>query len=202
MVKGACLQLGELQDYPEYMQICCDTLNAEWKRSDTARIYSLQKSSSSLPVSLVMFDSLSREFLGHARLCRILERQDACFIESVIIVADRRGEGLGRELMLLVEAYARDRGFQTAYLTSMNKQAFYTRLGYTFCEAVTASSGCHVSLGGVVRPRVIPAPSTVVPPKNSRQLDSGNSPPPPPLPPVVQQTKRLDRDWMMKTIMT
>lgn len=149
-----------------------------------------------------MFDSLSREFLGHARLCRILERQDACFIESVIIVADRRGEGLGRELMLLVEAYARDRGFQTAYLTSMNKQAFYTRLGYTFCEAVTASSGCHVSLGGVVRPRVIPAPSTVVPPKNSRQLDSGNSPPPPPLPPVVQQTKRLDRDWMMKTIMT
>lgn len=22
MVKGACLQLGELQDYPEYMQVC------------------------------------------------------------------------------------------------------------------------------------------------------------------------------------
>ncbi|OQR76711.1 N-acetyltransferase 6-like [Tropilaelaps mercedesae] len=199
MVKGACLQLGELQDYPEYMKVCCDTLNAEWKRSESARMISLQKSSPSLPVSLVMFDSMSREFLGHARLCRILERADACFIESVIVVLERRGQGLGRELMLLVEDYASRRGFRIAYLTSENKQAFYTRLGYAFCEPVTASSGCRVSLGGIARPRVVPAPSTVAPSRGTPSLGQSPPPPPPP-PPVVHHTKRFDRDWMMKIL--
>lgn len=163
-------------------------------------MYSLQKSSSSLPVSLILFDSISREFVGHARLCRVLERTDACFIESVIIVPESRGKGLGRELMHLIEDYAHRRGFHLAYLTSENKQAFYAKLGYSYCEPVTASSSCHMRAGGVVKQEVRPVPPLITPRSEDTMTPPAPPPPPPPPLPVSHNMKRPDRDWMMKVL--
>ncbi|XP_003747350.1 N-alpha-acetyltransferase 80 [Galendromus occidentalis] len=194
-------RLGELHDYPMFMKICCDTLNSEWKRSETARMHSLQKSSSAFPVSLVMFAAKSKEFFGHARVCRILERTDACFIESVIVMSEKRGRGLGRRLMALVEEYARQHGFLTIYLTTKDKQSFYEHLGYTYCEPMTASNSSCVTLETIDRIQGLPAaPATVFALSGTDgALPPPPSPPPPP-PPQWVKGKRIDRNWMMKIL--
>ncbi|MET9886779.1 GNAT family N-acetyltransferase [Streptomyces sp. NPDC006430] len=60
--------------------------------------------------------------------------RDRALVEAVRIRADRRGDGLGAELMGLAVARARDRGCGLVQLTS-NKQRgdahrFYERLGF------------------------------------------------------------------------
>lgn len=179
-------------------QICCDTLNTEWKRSETARMHSLQKSSSSFPVSLVMFGARSKEFFGHARVCRILERTDACFIESVIVPSEKRARGLGKQLMKLVEAYARHHGFSTAYLTTKDRQSFYEHLGYKYCEPMTASNSSCVRLEGIDRTRTLPAPAAIASvPGMGGPLPT---PPPPPPPPQRVDSKTIEKNWMMKVL--
>ena len=161
-------------------------------------MHSLQKSSSDFPVSLIMFGTRSKEFFGHARVCRILERIDACFIESVIVMSEKRGRGLGRQLMALVESYARQHGFSTAYLTTKDKQTFYEHLGYTYCEPMTASNSSCVRLEGIDKTRTLLAPAAVVTiPGMDGPLPL---PPPPPPPPRCVKSKKIDRNWMMKVL--
>lgn len=102
------MELVELHNHPEFLDKCCNILNNEWKRSFTARAHSLNKSNSNLPVSLVLVrqSGESPEVVGHSRLCRVLGEEDACFIESVLVIPEERGKGLGRTVMKLTEEYA------------------------------------------------------------------------------------------------
>ena len=79
--------------------------------------------------------------LGHVRLARIPSKPSAVWIESVVIHPDLRGKGFGKYLMLITEKFAKDQGFVEAYLCTIDRQIFYSRCGYTFCDPVCAYSG-------------------------------------------------------------
>ena len=80
--------------------------------------------------------------LGHVRLARIPSKADAVWIESVVLHPDLRGKGFGKYLMLHIEKFAReDKGFSNAYLCTIDRQIFYSRCGYSFCDPVCAYSG-------------------------------------------------------------
>jgi len=57
-----------------------------------------------------------------------------CLIESVRVVADARGRGIGQAMMAWVMAHARERGARIVQLTTHNSrdnaQRFYRRLGF------------------------------------------------------------------------
>ena len=129
-------------------QQCMEILNKEWPRSETLRLRSLESSRPGFPMCLALLkqkdcDKKDKvEVIGHVKLSRIPSRPDAVWIESVVIHPDLRGKGIGKYLMLKTEEFCRDQeGFRTAYLCTIDKQIFYSRCGYRFCEPVTASSG-------------------------------------------------------------
>ncbi|XP_037524267.1 uncharacterized protein LOC119401493 isoform X1 [Rhipicephalus sanguineus] len=104
------MELVELHDHPEYINACCEILNNQWKRSHAARYRSLSKSSSDLPVSLALIrhrEGLDGQVIGHAKLCRVLHNDEACFVESVLVIPEERGKGFGKLVMKLTEDYAR-----------------------------------------------------------------------------------------------
>ncbi|XP_037580181.1 N-alpha-acetyltransferase 80 isoform X3 [Dermacentor silvarum] len=112
------MELVELHNHPEYINACCNILNNEWKRSHAARYHSLSKSCSNLPVSLALVrhkEGLDGQVVGHAKLCRVLQDDKACFVESVIVIPEERGKGFGKLVMKLTEEYARK--FQAQWTT-------------------------------------------------------------------------------------
>uniref|UniRef100_A0A0N4V2V4 N-acetyltransferase domain-containing protein n=1 Tax=Enterobius vermicularis TaxID=51028 RepID=A0A0N4V2V4_ENTVE len=79
----------------------------EWPRSKTARANSIAKSTSkSPPMSLLLLEKETGTLVGHARLCRLLDESEFCWIESVIIDPNFRNKGVGKLLMCLVEKTA------------------------------------------------------------------------------------------------
>ncbi|XP_072136941.1 uncharacterized protein [Mobula birostris] len=131
---------------PELVEACADLINEEWKRSKASRIHSLLKSSSSFPVCLVLkkipndignTNSENRsQLVGHSRLSRVVGKSSGLFVETVVVAKEFRGKGYGRKLMEATEAYAKNRGFKTLYLTTHDKQDFYSHLGYVLTEPV------------------------------------------------------------------
>ena len=79
--------------------------------------------------------------MGHVRLAKIPSKPSAVWIESVVIHPDLRGKRFGKYLMLISEKLAKDEGFLEAYLCTIDRQIFYSRCGYTFCDPVCAYSG-------------------------------------------------------------
>ena len=53
------------------------------------------------------------------------------WIESVILHPDLRGCGFGKYLMLKAEEFALSRGFNEAYLNTIDQQVFYSRYKFT-----------------------------------------------------------------------
>jgi len=58
-----------------------------------------------------------------------------------VLHPDLRGKGFGKYLMLISEKFAREKGFKEAYLCTIDRQIFYSRCGYSFCDPVCAYSG-------------------------------------------------------------
>ncbi|XP_014664774.1 PREDICTED: N-acetyltransferase 6-like [Priapulus caudatus] len=129
----------------ELKEKCADLLNSEWPRSKTARIRSLSKASvaGKLPCSLVLVEN--DQAIGHSRICTTQGKETACYIESVVISKERRGEGLGRLLMEHTEQYAATLGFTEAYLSTQDKQDFYGHIGYEYTSPIV-SLGSHADL--------------------------------------------------------
>jgi len=134
------LKVEKLHEHPELLSKCCDLLNQEWPRSRAARMHSLQKSRPDLPCSLVMTPDASGEppdVIGHSRLSILYAAPDACWIESVIVCEERRGQGLGKKIMEETETLAKSLGYKVAYLCTRDKLEFYSHIGYKQCEPVT-----------------------------------------------------------------
>lgn len=116
---------------------CINLLNQEWPRSYGSRQHSQEKSCrSSPPMSFLFIEIETDKLIGHARLCLIPNRPLSCWIESVIVDKEYRGNGLGKLLMALLEETAKAFGFKEAYLCTKNKVVFYERCGYKKCDPI------------------------------------------------------------------
>ncbi|XP_077493712.1 N-alpha-acetyltransferase 80 isoform X2 [Amblyomma americanum] len=215
------MELVELHDHPEYINACCNILNNEWKRSHTARFHSLSKSSSNLPASLALIKhkkAQESQVIGHAKLCRVLHDDKACFVESVIVIPEERGKGFGKLVMKLTEDYARKKGFTRCYLSTHDKEQFYRGIGYTVCPPVCGISGTMDHMEKFLR--LFDGKTNESSPQDSKSLIDGCSqrvthienanPLPPPLPPPpppmlpfssqMQVSTVLTQVWMMKQL--
>ena len=97
----------------------------------------LKRSRDSLPTSLLLVDE-GGCLLGHARLTHLDTLPKAAFIESVVVDKELRGRGLGKELMLRTEKYAKLMDFEVIYLSTYDKQGFYEHIGYKVCSNFSA----------------------------------------------------------------
>ncbi|XP_018017766.1 uncharacterized protein LOC125177531 [Hyalella azteca] len=118
----------------EYFEKSFQLLNHQWPRLRSVRMGMLHSSRDSLPTSLVLVDE--DKVIGHIKIKHLACRHRALWIESVVIDKALRGKGFGKILMLETEKYAREMGFQIAYLSTYDQQGFYSRLGYQECEKV------------------------------------------------------------------
>lgn len=162
------LKVVPIHKYPEYFQDCCNLINTEWKRSDTARLHSLHSSCDHLPTSLILLKD--NKLIGHLKLSVIPSIKNACFIESVIIDSLLRGKGYGKFLMEKAEEYVKKfLGLDIIYLSTKGQEEFYKKLGYNQCLPISIY-GNSVSK---VSNQVCCGESKYIP---------GKGPPPPPLP--------------------
>lgn len=165
------LTVVPLHKYPEHLMDCCRLINDEWKRSDTARIHSLEASCDRLPTSLVLLEN--KTVIGYLKLTAIPSIREACFVESVVIHKKLRGKGYGTILMKKAEAYCKDfLSLDTIYLSTKGQEPFYNKLGYTECLPISIY-GSYIS--------------KTTPPQQKTELHKTNfvvksAPPPPPLP--------------------
>ncbi|XP_053233412.1 N-alpha-acetyltransferase 80 [Podarcis raffonei] len=139
-----------LHQRPDLLEACADLINEEWKRSRTSRIHSLQRSSNSFPMCLVLIRTQRSvedtaegktaksqcQLLGHARLSRVVGQPKSLFVETVVVAKALRGKGYGRKLMEAVEQYAKSRSYRRLHLTTHDKQQFYAHLGYSLSKPV------------------------------------------------------------------
>ncbi|XP_048462651.1 N-alpha-acetyltransferase 80 [Rhincodon typus] len=140
------LRAVPLHHYPEFVEACADLINEEWKRSKASRIHSLHKSSNCFPVCLVLIRTVKNvdnprnetkgQLLGHSRLSHVVGKPTGLFVETVVVAKEFRGKGYGRKLMEATETYAKRRGFNTLYLSTHDKQHFYSHLGYVLSNPV------------------------------------------------------------------
>ncbi|WP_135363550.1 GNAT family N-acetyltransferase [Halosimplex halophilum] len=94
----------------------------------------------------VHFVAVDDDPVGAARLREV--DPDVGKVERVAVVADRRGEGLGRALMDRLEATAADRGIDRLTMHAQTHvEGFYERLGYERTSDVFEEAGIdHVEM--------------------------------------------------------
>ncbi|XP_067854612.1 uncharacterized protein [Heptranchias perlo] len=175
------LRAVPLHHRPEFVEACADLINEEWKRSKASRIHSLQKSSNGFPVCLVLIRTLKNvgktrnetkgQLVGHSRLSHVVGKSAGLFVETVVIDKEFRGKGYGRKLMEATEAYAKLRGFKTLYLTTHDKQHFYSHLGYVLCKPVQNAGSMTTFMHMEFLERLC-ASSTLQPPCSSSPSES------------------------------
>ncbi|KAF8766527.1 N-alpha-acetyltransferase 80 like protein [Argiope bruennichi] len=205
-----------LHEYPEYADACANLLNEQWKRSFSARIHSLNRSCKELPDSLVLLEDENgqKRVIGHSRITRVLEDNDGCWIESVVIAEDKRNKGYGKCLMNKTEEYVKKLKFSTAYLSTHDQQGFYERLGYVYSEPVSSIS---FQKSGLMRNIMFSHMKNKVEieyqakgEQNSKRKEQSNLnnliPPPPPPPPLFNQSQHsltannMIKYWMKKSL--
>lgn len=131
------LQVLPLHKHPQYLRACCELINDEWPRSETARMMSLQASRDELPTSLILVDN-KKDILGHCKLTPIPSKPESCFVETVVISRSMRGNKLGSYLMRYVEDYCRNvLRLKMIHLSTKGQEIFYTKLGYEVCAPVS-----------------------------------------------------------------
>uniref|UniRef100_A0A1B6CMK8 N-acetyltransferase domain-containing protein n=1 Tax=Clastoptera arizonana TaxID=38151 RepID=A0A1B6CMK8_9HEMI len=130
------LEVLPIHHHEQFFEPCCKLINSEWKRSDTARMWSLKASCDQFPTSLVLVYKKC-EVVGHARMTLIPSLVSACFIESVVIDTNHRRKGWGKYLMFKTEEYALCQNIISLYLATKGQEEFYRKLGYSECPSVS-----------------------------------------------------------------
>ncbi|XP_050297065.1 N-alpha-acetyltransferase 80 [Anthonomus grandis grandis] len=138
------LSVVPIHKQPQFLRACCDLVNSEWKRSDTARLRSLESSCDHLPVSLILIKEGS--LIGHLKLSIIPSIKEGCFVESVVIKQDHRGQGYGTVLMKEAEKYCKNfLHLKVIYLSTKGQEKFYHKLGYEECAPISIYGSFGVS---------------------------------------------------------
>ncbi|CAL4180263.1 unnamed protein product [Meganyctiphanes norvegica] len=135
---GEDIQLVPLHRHNQYTEDCLDMLTAHWKMKRETELLKLQDSVDDFPTSLVLlkYSGDGRiNVIGYSRLKTIPFKEQAIWIEKVIINTQHRGKGYGNILMDRTEEYAHKRNFKSAYLSTGFQHNFYTKLGYVLCPS-------------------------------------------------------------------
>ena len=131
------LSVVPMHERPELMEDVAMLINSEWPRSMGARLAQLRSSSNLLPTCLLLLKN-DLVVLGHVKLTPINSKPDACFVESVVVTKDCRGQGLGTLLMRHTELYCMTRlRLSCIYLSTVDQMRFYEKLGYRECEPIS-----------------------------------------------------------------
>lgn len=170
------LQVLPIHQHPEYLKGCCELINDEWPRSETARMMTLQASRDGLPTNLILVTN-SKQLLGHCKLTPIPSIPESCFVETVVISKAMRGKKLGSYLMNYVEDYCRETlKLKMIHLSTKGQENFYAKLGYEVCAPVSIYG---VGVPSSLKPTSLSnKPVNVV--ETVKRTNSG--PPPPPIP--------------------
>jgi N-acetylglutamate synthase-like GNAT family acetyltransferase len=132
------VQISYLIDYPEYVPQLAQWLFAQWdtilgEKTLEPRIKKLtaHMNRDQLPIAWVAH--ANGQLLGTAalRVHDLEERKDLTpWLGGVFVGAQFRRRGIGAALCATVEDVARMREIQTLYLFTLDKQAWYLRLGW------------------------------------------------------------------------
>jgi N-acetylglutamate synthase-like GNAT family acetyltransferase len=133
------VRISYLIEHPEYIPQLAQWLFEQWdsilsKETPEARIKKLtaQMNRDRLPIAWVAH--ANRQLLGTAALrVHDLEGREALtpWLGGVFVGSHFRGQGIGAALCATMEHEARSREIQTLYLFTLDKQAWYSRLGWT-----------------------------------------------------------------------
>lgn len=142
-----------IHKHPELLSQCCQLINSEWPRSEVARMRSLEASCDNMPTSLVLTRDRNQIVLAHLKLSPIPARLGSCFIESVVVDKQCRGQGLGRLIMKYAEEYCSEfLMLNSIYLSTIDQVGFYEKLSYIVCPAVNLygppSNALPIPVGG------------------------------------------------------
>lgn len=137
------LQVLLLHKHPQFILETCRLINEEWKRSETARLRSLESSCDTLPTSLILLQN--SKVIGHAKLSPIPSMKTVCFVESVVVSKNLRGKGYGTYLMEKAEEFCRNKlHLSSICLSTKGQEKFYNKLGYVECQPISIY-GCPLS---------------------------------------------------------
>jgi len=136
------VEIAFLADYPEYLEILAGWAFQEWGRNthgntpnQVAERYKAYLNRDRVPFTLIALHQ------GQAAGCASLWLQDlhrrpdlTPWLAAVYVPAERRGLGIGSDLVSGVETAAARLGIPRLYLFTPDKQRFYERLGWELLE--------------------------------------------------------------------
>jgi len=136
------VQISYLVDHPEYLLQLANWLFEEWgwilaDETLETRIEKLKTHMNRDRLPIAWIAHAKGQLLGTAalRVHDLEGREDLTpWLGGVFVSPDFRRQGIGAELCSTVEDAARSRGTQTLYLFTHDKQAWYSRLGWTLFE--------------------------------------------------------------------
>ena len=133
------VRISYLIDHPEYVPQLALWLFNQWdsilgEKSPETRIRKLQAHMNRDEMPIAWVAHADGQLFGTAalRVHDLEEREDLTpWLGGVFVGSDFRRRGIGTALCTSVEDAARSRGVQTLYLFTLDKQAWYARLGWT-----------------------------------------------------------------------
>jgi len=136
------IQICYLIDHPEYIPQLAQWLFEQWQsilgeENLDVRIKKLQAHMNRDELPIAWVAHANGQLLGTAAL-RVYDlhgRKDLTpWLGGVFVGPEFRRRGIGEALCAAVEDAARSRGIETLYLFTLDKQAWYSRLGWTMLE--------------------------------------------------------------------
>src|SRR5437763_7475293 len=132
------VQISYLIEHPGYIPELAQWLFEQWdsilgEGNPDARIKKLKAHMNRDKLPIAWVAHANGQLLGTAalRVHDLEGREDLTpWLGGVFVGADFRRQGIGAALCATVEDAARSRGMQTLYLFTLDKQAWYSRLGW------------------------------------------------------------------------
>jgi N-acetylglutamate synthase-like GNAT family acetyltransferase len=148
------VRIDYLSEHPEYVQELAQWLFKEWdsilgEGNPEARIKKLKAHMNRDELPIAWVAHANGQLLGTASLrVHDLEGSEDLtpWLGGVFVGSPFRRRGIGAALCATVEDAARTRGIQTLYLFTLDKQAWYSRQGWT----VLASCVWHERPGDIM----------------------------------------------------
>src|SRR5712691_4965416 len=132
------VQISYLIEHPEYISQLAQWLFEQWgsilgEVTPEARIKKLKTHMNRDKLTIAWVAHANGQVLGTAalRVHDLEGREDLTpWLGGVFVGSPFRRRGIGAALCATIEDKARSRGIQTLYLFTLNKQAWYLRLGW------------------------------------------------------------------------
>lgn len=143
------VRISYLIEHPEYITQLAQWLFQQWgsildEETPKDRIEKLKTHMNRDKLPIAWVAHANGQLLGTAalRVHDLEGREDLTpWLGGVFVGSEFRRQGIGAALCATVEDEARSRAIQTLYLFTLDKQAWYSRLGWTDLARAFGSSG-------------------------------------------------------------